>query len=64
MFVLTSKYDNYTHRVGDVTSLTDLIFGLTDNVDEAKRIATVAKQMKPTDVFCTGGIAIFCQEDT
>lgn len=63
MFVLTSKYDNFTHRVGEIDSLEALVFGLSNDRLEAKRIAVIAKKMKPNDVFCASGIAIFCQED-
>lgn len=63
MFVVATSRDKFTHRVGDITSLTDLIFGLTDDTNETKRIATIAKQMKSGEAFTANGIAILRQED-
>lgn len=63
MFVVTSIHDKFTHRVGDLDSLEDLIFGLTDNMGDAMRIVYVAKYMNIGDVFVTNGVALFNQED-
>lgn len=63
MFVITSVHDKFLHRVGDLDSLEDLIFGLTDNMGDAKRIVSVAKYMNIGDVFVTNGVALFYQED-
>lgn len=63
MFVVASKYDSFTHRVGDIDSLKDLIFGLTDNMGDATRIVSVAKYMNMGDVFSTNGIALVYKED-
>lgn len=63
MFVVATNKDNFTHRVGDITSLKDLIFGLTDNMGDATRIIHVAKYMNMGDVFVTNGVALFYQED-
>ena len=63
MFVVATNRDNFTHSVGDLDSLEDLLYGLTDNMGDAKRIAVIAKYMNVGDVFSSSGIALFYQED-
>ena len=63
MFVVATTHDKFTHRVGDLDSLEDLLYGLTDNMGDAKRIALIAKCMNMGDVFAANGIAVFYQED-
>lgn len=63
MFIVATNRDNFTHRVGDIDSLKDLIFGLTDNMGDAARIVSVAKYMNMGDVFSTNGIALVYKED-
>lgn len=63
MFVVATNRDDFTHRVGDIDSLKDLIFGLTDNMGDATRIVSVAKYMNMGDVFSTNGIALVYKED-
>lgn len=63
MFIVTSSRDKFTHRVGDIDSLEDLLFGFTDDKDDASRIAKIAGMMSNHDVFVGGGFAIFITED-
>lgn len=63
MYVLTSKYDPFTHRVGDTESLKDLVFGLTMDSVKAHRIAIIAGQMRIGEGFATDGILLTCEED-
>lgn len=63
MFVVASKYDSFTHRVGDIDSLEDLIFGLSNDKDDASRIAKIAGMLKPGDVLSASGFAVVYQED-
>ena len=62
MFIITSKYDGFTHRVCDSDSLKDLMFGLSGDKDEAARIAKVADIMYHGDVFANDKFAIFRRE--
>ena len=62
-FVVTSNHDKFTHRVGDIDSLEDLLFGLTDDKDDASRITKIAGMMSNHDVFVGGGVAIYITED-
>ena len=64
MFIFVSRYDNFTHRVGDIDSLEDLIYGLTDNMCTAKRMICVAKYMNIGDIFVTEGNVLTYGEDT
>lgn len=63
MFVVATNKDNFTHRVGDIDSLKDLIFGITDDAKEASRIAKIAGTMREGDVFASNGLALFYKED-
>ena len=63
MFVVASKYDKFLHRVGDLDTLEDLLYGVTDNMGDAKRIASVAKCMNVGDIFVSNGISLVYQED-
>ena len=58
VFVLTSQYSQFTHRVGDVDSLREIILGLSGDKAKAKRVASVAKNMQVGDGFSTPGILL------
>lgn len=62
-YAIKSKYDRFTHHVGDTETLEEIIHGLTDDEDEAARIASVASHMKIGDGFATDGILLTCGED-
>lgn len=62
MFIITSKYDGFTHRVSDTDSLKDLMLGLSGDKSEAARIAKIADIMCNGDVFANDRFAIFHRE--
>lgn len=62
-FTIYTKYDPFVHHVYDLDSLEDIIYGLTDNEEEAKRIVSIAKRMVPYDCFGTYGVMIACDKE-
>ena len=63
MFVLTTTYSKFTNHVYNVDVLKDFLIGLTDDEDEAKRIATIAGNMKIGDTFSGRDIYLKCKTE-
>ena len=58
MFVVRSQYDKYTHRVGNIDTLKDLLLALSGDAALAKRIGSIAKKMQAGDGFATHGVML------
>lgn len=57
-FTVYTKYDPFIHHVYDLETLEDILYGLTDSEDEAKRIVSIAEHMKRCDCFATSGVMV------
>lgn len=60
MFVLTTSYNNFRNHLYNISTLEDLILGLTNDEVEAKRIAAIAKNMRVGDVFSNNDTYLKC----
>ena len=63
MFVLKTKYSTQNHYFNDISTLADVVIGLTNNETEAKRIADIAGHMKFGDGFATDGMLLVCEKE-
>lgn len=63
MFVLTTTYSKFTNHLYDIATLEDVLIGLTDDEDEAKRITTIAENMKIGDTFSGRDIYLKCKTE-
>lgn len=63
MFVLTMRDCNFRHHLCDISTLRDVVLGLTDDEATAERITNIAGNMLIGDVFHNHDIYLKCKEE-
>ena len=63
MFILSVADSKYRHFLFDISTLEDVMLGLTDNDVDAKRIANIAGNMLIGDVFSNASIYLKCVKE-
>lgn len=63
MFVFDTKHHHHTHYVYDVATLHDILVGLFDDEDEAKRITAIAGHMRLGDTYSNKEIYLKCKSE-
>lgn len=61
MFLITTTYNQLRYVSRDVTGLESRLMDITRNEAEAKRIATIASNMKFGEVFSSPDIYLKCK---
>lgn len=63
MFILTMRDCNRRHRMNDISTLEDVVLGLTNDEATAERIANIAGNMQIGDVFHNLDIYLKCVKE-
>lgn len=63
MFKLKTNDSKYVHNLYDIATLEDVAIGIFNDEQEAKRIATIAGNMKFQELFITNKWTLCCVKE-
>ena len=63
MFKFVIAGSNYVHNLYDIATLEDVALGIFNDENEAKRVATIAGNMKFNDLFLAKKWGLTCLEE-